>query len=290
MRNKIAITWTFAALVGAASCGPPTKEDGPVGGSGGSSPSNGGMTGNNNSGGSGGTSPVGSGGVSGTGGIASGGTTGGGSGGVSGSGTCMPAGASEIVFNDFESGTVGNDGGTCVPFTDGDPATMITPPKFMAITPVEANCNGTSAGHIVATNVKYSAGLNCEAGEGMTVNNVWTPKAVDGTTYTGVSFWARVSADSAKTLRVMAMDGNNHPAGGVCKEAMMECWNFPGKVVTLSTDWKHITVNFADMKQQSGFGKMFPAVDKTKLYGVQLAFGLMTTKGELWVDNVAWVK
>ncbi len=110
------------------------------------------------------------------------------------------------------------------------------------------------------------------------------PKAqYDATTYTGISFYAKVGPGSTKTVRLKVPDANTDPAGKVCTE----CFNDFGADLTLTEQWQKYAIPFATMKQMEGWGSPHPAtIDKSKLFGVQWQVTQPGASYDLWIDAV----
>lgn len=105
----------------------------------------------------------------------------------------------------------------------------------------------------------------------------------DASNYTGISFWAKTSTNSVKTVRLKVPDVNTDPDGRVCKE----CFNDFGADLTLTDQWKKYTIPFASMKQMKDWGDPTPAnINKSKLYGMQLQVNQDGADYDVWIDDV----
>ncbi len=126
-----------------------------------------------------------------------------------------------------------------------------------------------------------STGEPLFAGMGFSFTN---PKGqYDASAYSGVSFWAKIGSGSSAAVRLKVPDVNTDPDGKVCTE----CFNDFGSDLTLTGQWAKYTVPFASMKQMSGWGSpQKPAIDKSKIYGLQWQFTQPGAAYDLWVDNV----
>jgi endoglucanase len=119
------------------------------------------------------------------------------------------------------------------------------------------------------------------AGMGFSFANPKGP--YDASAYTGVSFFAKVGAGSTKAVRLKVPDVDTDPDGKRCTE----CFNDFGADLTLTDQWKKYTVPFATMKQMEGWGSPSPpAVDKSKLFGLQWQVVAPGVSYDVWVDDV----
>jgi endoglucanase len=126
-----------------------------------------------------------------------------------------------------------------------------------------------------------SAGDPLFAGMGFSFTDPKGP--YDASAYTGVSFYAKVGAGAAKTVRLKVPDIDTDPAGKRCTE----CFNDFGADLTLTEKWQKYTVPFATMKQMEGWGSPSPSsVDKSKLYGLQWQVVAQGASYDVWVDDV----
>ncbi|HEX4449037.1 MAG TPA: carbohydrate binding domain-containing protein [Polyangiaceae bacterium] len=107
--------------------------------------------------------------------------------------------------------------------------------------------------------------------------------AYDASTYTGVSFYAKVGAGSTKAVRLKVPDVDTDPVGKRCTE----CFNDFGADLTLTEQWKKYTVPFATMKQMEGWGSPSPSsIDKSKVYGLQWQVAAQGANYDVWIDDV----
>ena len=107
--------------------------------------------------------------------------------------------------------------------------------------------------------------------------------AYDASPYAGVSFKAKVAAQSAKKVRFKVGDVNTHPDGGVCKS----CWNHFGKDLSLSTEWQEYKISFADMAQEGGWGDTVKAFTPGKILSINWSIG-PGQNYDLWLDDLAF--
>lgn len=155
------------------------------------------------------------------------------------------------------------EGGTQTPAM-GDDFTMttLTPPR------------GAS---MVAASMRGEGFTEWGAGMGFDLNSTDTGKSTyDASAFKGITFWAKATAASSKTLKVLLADVNTTPPaeGGACEK---DCNIHFARTVALSEEWKKFDVSFAT------------PLDATKLLSIQF----QTAVGdafEVYVDDVAFYK
>jgi len=131
------------------------------------------------------------------------------------------------------------------------------------------------AGHVSATGIKAptAGGFGAGFGFGMKDANMTCAgvKAFDG-----VSFWAKgtSAADNALRFQVVVAATQAKADGGDCET---NCYNHPGKSVTLTADWKQYSIKWSDL------------AGAVKVNGVILGFNWITTGPDfdVWVDEVS---
>jgi len=107
----------------------------------------------------------------------------------------------------------------------------------------------------------------------------------DASRYAGISFKARVGAQSTRNIRFQLGDVNTHPDADVCKT----CWNHFGKDFTFTTQWKEYRVLFSEASQRPGWGDPRPpSVDPTRLVAIDWSISEGQTY-DLWVDDVTFI-
>jgi endoglucanase len=160
--------------------------------------------------------------------------------------------------------------------------TTITPPAGHTFIMSPGGANGsTTAAHMMG---KVSgSGDPVYAGMGFSFTN---PKGqYDASAYSGVSFYAKVGPGSSKNVRLKVPDVNTDPDGKVCTE----CFNDFGTDLSLTENWQQYTVPFAQMGQMDGWGSPTkPAIDKSKLYGMQFQVNQAGSSFDIWVDDVTF--
>lgn len=108
-------------------------------------------------------------------------------------------------------------------------------------------------------------------------------QAYDVSKYAGISFWAKASDKSTKSVRFKVGDANTRPEGKVCTSA---CWNHFGQDLTLTSNWQQYTVKFADLKQQDGWGDPRPATLAAQ-HVMSLDWSVSAGQDfDIWVDDV----
>jgi hypothetical protein len=107
----------------------------------------------------------------------------------------------------------------------------------------------------------------------------------DASMYAGISFRAKASLESTKTVRFGVSDVNTHPDAGICKT----CWNHFRKDITLTTEWKEYKVLFSEMKQRDGWGDPRPSSitpDQLMAFNFDFEGG---QKFEIWLDDLQFL-
>ncbi|MDC3981541.1 hypothetical protein [Polyangium jinanense] len=103
----------------------------------------------------------------------------------------------------------------------------------------------TMAGHVSATGVKAPTDGGFGAGFGFGLKDA-NGACAGVSAFEGISFWAKGTAGADNALRVQAV----HPAtqakadGGDCET---NCYNHPGKNITLTSEWKQYTVKWSEL-------------------------------------------
>jgi hypothetical protein len=107
----------------------------------------------------------------------------------------------------------------------------------------------------------------------------------DASKYVGVSFRAKVGANSTRQIRFAIGDVNTHPNAGVCKV----CWNHFGKDVTVTNQWKEFRVLFSELQQPAGWGDPRPAsLTPSKLVSMDWSIAGGQTY-DLWIDDIQFL-
>ena len=202
--------------------------------------------------------------------------------------------ANEESIDDMEGGTgsissTKGRAGAWYTYNDGTAGATQTPgvpfnPEKLA-TP-----RGTSkyAAHSVAKGfTTWGAGFGFNLNDKGDGDGGSTKTLYDASAYTGITFWAKVSATSATKMRVNISTKSTDPTGGVCTP-VDKCSDHYGGDVTLTPDWVKYTIMFADMSQQ-GWGTAAKTFETNMTYAVQMKFD----KGQdfdVYVDDIAFIK
>jgi endoglucanase len=120
-------------------------------------------------------------------------------------------------------------------------------------------------------------------GAGMGLNFVDPKGGYDGSKYKGISFFAKASEASVKTIRLKMPDENTDPDGGVCSE----CFNDFGMDLTLTTEWQKFYIPFNKLTQMKGWGKPRKfAIDTQRMYGIQFQVDVQGAEFDITVDQI----
>jgi endoglucanase len=165
-----------------------------------------------------------------------------------------------------------------------DEGTTVDPPRGKdggTFAYAEGGANGSMYG--ARARGKVTGGQVVFAGIGV---NFVDPKGMyDASAYEGITFFARRSATSPKSIRLKVPDVSTDPDGGKCTE----CFNDFGADIELQENWQQYKVAFEQMSQMPGWGNPRPSsIDPSQVFGVQFQ---VTTPGadfELWVDDLTF--
>ncbi len=106
----------------------------------------------------------------------------------------------------------------------------------------------------------------------------------DASAYSGLTFYARVGANTQTEVRLNVTTLQTLPQGGICKM----CYDSFGKTLSLGTEWKQIALTFAELSQR-GFGDPVASFDTAHVYTID--FGLLgPLPFDLWIDDIAFYK
>jgi hypothetical protein len=157
------------------------------------------------------------------------------------------------------------------------------------VTPGESNFKmerGGAHGSKYAVHIKGKLAATGEtfAGVGMDLRN---PRGgYNASRYKGVSFLARTGPGATTHVRFSAPDINTDQDGKICTE----CFNTFGIGVELTEEWTRYEVAFAELKQEPGWGKPRPpAVDTSKLIGLQWQVSSPNSAFDIWIDDVSFI-
>jgi hypothetical protein len=182
------------------------------------------------------------------------------------------------LIDDFEDGNTqvsqtGDRGGSWFTSHDPDGSTIDPTPFGMS--------GGGAAGSQKALHVFGQTSSTAGAWGVLVGANFVSEGVYDASKYAGVSFKAKAGKDATKTVRFKVADINTHADGGVCKN----CWNHFGKDVQLTTEWQEVTVPFADLQQEPGWGDRYPSLTPSKVMALNWSVGPGRAY-DLWIDDV----
>ena len=139
-------------------------------------------------------------------------------------------------------------------------------------------------GHAIHVSGTLVSGGDVYAGVGFSFAANDAP--YDASRYRGLSFVARRAGGSTGFVRLSLPDVNTSPQGGVCEE----CYNDFGVDFEVPAEWTRFVVDFADLTQQHGWGRPRPpAVDSTRLMGMQWQASSPGESFDLWLDDIQFV-
>jgi hypothetical protein len=158
-----------------------------------------------------------------------------------------------------------------------------------SVTPQSSRFRVSPGGPPGSRHALHMAGKTADADDtyaGMGFSFVDPKGAYDASEYSGVAFLAKRGPGSATTARMKLPDAHTDPQGGECKE----CYNDFGVDFELNEEWTRYVVAFADLKQESGWGRPRPDnVDPKKLFGMQWQVSTRATAFDVWIDDVTFV-
>jgi endoglucanase len=190
----------------------------------------------------------------------------------------------EARIEDAEDGddqivTRSGRGGYLYTYKD-DKGTTIAPSGDFS--PSSGGANGS--GSALHASGKLGDGGDMYAGLGFGFTEPKQP--YDASRWRGIAFWARRGKDGPAMLRLKLPDANTDPDGKVCKD----CYNDFGVDFELTEEWTRYVVDFADLKQEGGWGDPRPAaIDPAKLYGIQWQVSGRGAAFDVWIDEVSFV-
>ena len=103
----------------------------------------------------------------------------------------------------------------------------------------------------------------------------------DASPYTGVTFWAK----GPGRVRFEMPDVNTAPGGGRCKD----CYNDPGIVIALESEWRKYTIRFEWLEQRPGWGDPAPELTKDQVYAMEWEFGGAGREFDISIDDIAFI-
>jgi endoglucanase len=192
--------------------------------------------------------------------------------------------ARKAVIEDAEDGddqinVIGGRGGYVYTFADEKGSRVEPKGDFK---PATGGADGTHRSLRITG--KMITGEDAYAGVGLSLKEPEGP--YDASRYTGVSFWAKRSAQSSGALRFMIGDVNTDPAGKVCSE----CDNDFGVSFEAPEEWTRFVVSFTDLKQEGGWGNPHPdAIDKSKIFGLKWQVQTQGADFDVSIDQISFV-
>jgi hypothetical protein len=112
----------------------------------------------------------------------------------------------------------------------------------------------------------------------------------DASSYSGLSFWAKIDVGTNPPVRVAFPDADTDPRGAVCQTGSTDpnlgCWSHFGLRMTLTSTWTKYTVPFASLTQDP-WGYQAAAFKPSTLFSVMFQISENDSFG-IWVDSVAF--
>jgi len=172
-------------------------------------------------------------------------------------------------------------GGYLYTFADAEGSTISPSTSAFEVSPggVEGSGNALRMhGTVAETGGDVYAGM----GFGLTP----ATGAYDASRYRGLEFVAKRAPESSAFLRLKLPDGNTTPKAGACEE----CYNDFGVDFEVTEEWVRYVVDFADLKQEQGWGSPRPeSVATDALYGIQWQVLTAGAPFDIWVDDIAFL-
>ena len=108
----------------------------------------------------------------------------------------------------------------------------------------------------------------------------------DASIYRGLAFIAKRGPDSVSSVKLKVPDANTDPQGAVC----VDCYNDFGVGFKLTEEWTRYEVDFADLKQEQGWGDPNPAaLDVANLFGIQFQVATAGAEFDIWIDEITFI-
>jgi endoglucanase len=141
---------------------------------------------------------------------------------------------------------------------------------------------GGAHGSAMAARMQGKVGRGSIVYVGMGFSFVDPKGPYDASQFQGIAFFAKAGEKSASSVRVKVPDVNTDKDGKVCTE----CYNDFGVDLNLTTTWKRYVIPFAGMSQLAGWGAPhMPAIQASKLYGIQWQVASSGAAYDVWVDD-----
>jgi hypothetical protein len=112
-------------------------------------------------------------------------------------------------------------------------------------------------------------------------------KPYDGSTYKGITFYAKAAAATTVTVRVPIVDTTANAMGSTCTPApatMPTCEDHYAVDVPLTTSWAPVAVAWADLHQVGWGAQTWNAAE---LVSVQF---FVDGPAEFWIDDISFIK
>jgi endoglucanase len=191
-----------------------------------------------------------------------------------GKATCGATNLDDLEDGDGRSLVTENRGGYWYTYKDSAGSTVDPQGSF---TPTEGGANGS----------KFAANMHGKtadsgivyAGLGFNLTDPMAP--YDLSAAKGFCFQAKGKGP----VRVKLPDVNTAPEGGQCKQ----CYNDFGVEFALTEEWKEYCFDFAQLKQQSGWGEQKPALSTDHAFSIQWQISANATDFDVSVDDVRLV-
>jgi hypothetical protein len=175
-------------------------------------------------------------------------------------------GDANVPFNESRGGTW---------FSFGDPSGSFSP-SAARLPEAGGALDSDYAMHVAGTGFsEWGAGFGVMVGT-----------CYDASVYSGVSFWARGSANAALRVAIASLGTQPTAYGGACTTA---CGDTHGTNVDVTEEWTQYSLLFDEIAQQ-GWGT--PAeFDVTNIFSVSFGFGVPEDPLEfdLWIDQIEFL-
>lgn len=191
-----------------------------------------------------------------------------------GKASCTSPNLDDLEDGDGRSLVADNRGGYWYTYKDSAGSTVEPQGSF---SPAEGGANGS----------KFAANMRGKTGDSGIVYvglgfNLTDPMApYDLSAAKGFCFQAKGKGP----MRVKLPDVNTAPEGGQCKQ----CYNDFGVEFSPTEEWKEYCFDFAQLKQQSGWGEPKPALATDHTFSIQWQVSANATEFDLTVDDVRLV-
>lgn len=191
-----------------------------------------------------------------------------------GKATCASPTLDDLEDGDGRSIVTDDRGGYWYTYKDNGGSTVEPQGSF---SPTEGGANGSKfAAHMQGRTA--DAGI-VYVGLGFNLTDPMAP--YDLSTAKGFCFQGKGKGP----LRVKLPDVYTAPEGEQCKQ----CYNDFGIELTLSEEWQEYCFDFAQLKQQSGWGEPKPALTTGRVFSIQWQISANATEFDVFIDDVRLV-